>query len=51
MEIMAPHLEIVMQSKAVVEPPHVPNESINIVPVHREPLKAWGTKAVKLMDL
>ena len=26
MEIMKPHLEIVMQFEAVVEPPHAPNE-------------------------
>ena len=42
MEIMAPHLEIVMQSKAVVEPPHFPNESINIVPVSSGTIKGMG---------
>ena len=42
MEVMAPHLEIVMQFEAVVEPPHVPNESINIVPVSSGTIKGMG---------
>ena len=42
MEVMAPHLEIVMQFEAVVEPPQVPNESINIVPVSSGTIKGMG---------
>ena len=42
MEIMEPRLEIVMQYEAVVEPPHAPNESINIVPVSSGTIKGMG---------
>ena len=42
MEIMKPHLEIVMQFEAVVEPPHAPNESINIIPVSSGTIKGMG---------
>lgn len=42
MEIMKPHLEIVMQFEAVVEPPHAPNEFINIVPVSSGTIKGMG---------
>ena len=42
MGIMAPHPEIVMQFEAVVEPPHVPNKSINIVPVSSGTIKGMG---------
>ena len=46
MEIMKPHLEIVMQFEAVVEPPHAPNEFINIVPVSSGTIK--GTPSPSL---
>ena len=42
MEIMKPHLEIVMQYEAVVEPSHTPNESINIIPVSSGTIKGMG---------
>ena len=42
METMKPYLEIVMQFEAVVEPPHAPNESINIVPVSSGTIKGMG---------
>ena len=42
MEIMKPHLEIVMQFEAVVEPPHAPDESINIIPVSSGTIKGMG---------
>ena len=42
MEIMKPNLEIVMQYEAVVEPPHAPNESINITPVSSGTIKGMG---------
>ena len=42
MEIMKPHLEIVMQFEAIVEPPHAPNESINIIPVSSATIKGMG---------
>ena len=42
MEIMKPNLEIVMQYEAVVEPPHAPNESINVTPVSSGTIKGMG---------
>ena len=42
MEIMKPHLEIVMQYEAVIEPSHAPNESINILPVSSGTITGMG---------